>query len=69
MFKTGFTSFSKKPWLAVQDNFDLANTGNGGPCTRITEHDRDMQLAGNQSLAVTEHAYETGYYSLWNEVK
>ena len=33
---------------------------------RIKEHDRDIRLARNQTSAVSEHASETGHYSIWN---
>ena len=36
---------------------------------RIKEHDRDIRLARTQTSAVSEHAYETGHYLIWNEVK
>ena len=36
---------------------------------RIKEHDRDIQLAGTQTSAVSEHAHDTGHYPIWNEVK
>ena len=36
---------------------------------RIKEYDRDIRLARTQTSAVSEHAYETGHYPLWNEVK
>jgi len=36
---------------------------------RIKEHDRDIRLACNQTVAVYEHAHKTGYYSIWNVVK
>ena len=36
---------------------------------RIKEHDRDIRFARTQTSAVSEHAHETGHYSLWNEVK
>ena len=36
---------------------------------RIKEHDRDIQLAGTHTSAISEHAHKTGQYLLWNEVK
>jgi len=36
---------------------------------RIKEHDRDIQLAGTQTSAVSEHAHDTGHYPISNEVK
>ena len=36
---------------------------------RITEHDRDIQLTGTETSAVSEHAHNTGHKPLWNEVK
>ena len=36
---------------------------------RIKEHDRDIRLAGIETSAVSEHAHNTGYKPLWNEVK
>ena len=36
---------------------------------RIKDHDRDIRFARTQTSAVSEHAYETGHYELWNEVK
>ena len=36
---------------------------------RIKEHDRDIRLAHTQTIAVSEHANETGHLPLWNQVK
>ena len=36
---------------------------------RIKEHERDIRLAHTQTSAVSEHANDTGYNPLWNEVK
>ena len=36
---------------------------------RIKEHDRDIRLTHTQTSAVSEHAYKTGHYRIWNEVK
>ena len=36
---------------------------------RIKEHDRDIRLARTETSAVSEHAHNTGYKPLWNEVK
>ena len=36
---------------------------------RIKEHDRDIQLTGTETFAVSEHAHNTGHKPLWNEVK
>jgi len=35
----------------------------------IKEHDRDIRLARTQTSAVSELSHETGYYSIWNEVR
>ena len=35
----------------------------------IKEHERDIRLARTQTSAVSEHANNTGYDPLWNEVK
>ena len=37
------------------------------PCER--ENDRDIRLARTQTSTVSEHAHDTGYYPIWNEVK
>jgi len=36
---------------------------------RIKEHGRNIRLARTQAFAVSEHAYETSHYPIWNEVK
>ena len=36
---------------------------------RIKEHDRDIRLARTETSAVSEHAHNTGYKPLWNEIK
>ena len=36
---------------------------------RIKEHDRDIQLARTQTLAISEHANKFGHYPLLDEVK
>ena len=36
---------------------------------RIKEHDRDIRLARTETSAISEHARNTGYKPLWNEVK
>ena len=36
---------------------------------RIKEHDRDIGHARTHASAVSEHAHETGYNPIWNEVR
>ena len=36
---------------------------------RVKEHDRDIRLVRTDTSAVSEHAHNTGYKPLWNEVK
>ena len=36
---------------------------------KIKEHDRDNRLARTETAAVLEHALNTGYKPLWNEIK
>ena len=36
---------------------------------RIKQHDRDIRLARPETSAVSEHAHNTGYKPLWNDVK
>ena len=36
---------------------------------RIKEHDRGIRLTLTETSAVSEHAHNTGYKPLWNEVK